>query len=125
MSVHENKKLVRNFWVQVFNEGNMAPIDQLIGPNYTYNGEPSSPAAMKGWAESLRKELPDIHFTIDDLIGEDDKVAIRWTMVGTDSSSGQRVTTSATNVITLANGQALSNWQNGGTSLQPVSGKSV
>ena len=125
MSVSENKKLVRNFWVQVFNEGNMDPIDQLIGPNYTYNGVPGTPEGLKGWAESLRKQMPDIHFTIEDLIGEDDKVAIRWTMVGTDISSGQRLTTTATNVLTLVKGKAISNWQNGGTSLQPATGKST
>lgn len=120
MSVHENKKLVRNFWEQVFNQGNMAPIDQMIAPDYTYNGVPSTPAATKGFAQGLRKEFPDLHFTIEDLIGEDDKVAIRWTLVGTDAGSGQKLTTSATNVLTMRNGQAISNWQNGGTNLQPV-----
>ena len=120
MSVHENKKLVRNFWEQVFNHGNMTPIDQMIAPDYTYNGEPSTPAATKGFAEGLRKQFPDLHFSIDDLIGEDNKVAIRWTLVGTDVSSGQKLTTSATNILTMHNGQVNSNWQNGGTNLQPV-----
>ena len=125
MSVHENKKLVRNFWEQVFNHGNMAPIDQMLAPDYTYNGVPSTTAGTKAWAESLRKELPDLHFTIEDLIGEDDKVAIRWTLLGTDAKSGQKVTTSATNIITLRDGKAISNWQNGGTSLQPVNTKTA
>ncbi|WP_224243817.1 ester cyclase [Hyalangium gracile] len=125
MSVHENKKLVRNFWEQVFNHGNMAPIDQLIGPDYTYNGQPGTASGTKAWAEALRKQLPDMHFTIEDLIGEEDKVAIRWTLVGTDSTSGQRVTSSATNIITLRHGRAISNWQNGGTSFQPVSSQAA
>jgi predicted ester cyclase len=121
--VARNKANVAGFFEGVFNEGNMALIDQMIGPGYTYNGQPTTAAGTKQWAMGLRQAFPDLHFTVDEILGEGDKVAIRWTMVGTDPKTMQKMTTSGTNIITNnAQGQAIANWQNGGTmqSLAPV-----
>jgi predicted ester cyclase len=121
-SVEKNKALIRRFWELVFNKGDMSPIDEMIGPQYTYNGHPTTAEGTKKWAEHLRASVPDIHFTILDLLGEGDKVAIRWRADGHDPKTSTAITTSATNIITLVDGKAISNWQNGGTSFQPAGG---
>jgi predicted ester cyclase len=109
------KILVQEFWEQVFNEGQYAIIDKTLSAAYVFNGDPQTPAGVQAWVESLRAAMPDMHFDIDDLLGDGDKVAIRWTLVGTDAKTKTKVTTSGTNIITFAGGQAISNWQNGGT----------
>jgi predicted ester cyclase len=120
-----NKDNVRCFFEGVFNQGNLALVDEMLAPNYTYNGHPTAPAATKAWAGGLRQKFPDLHFTINDLLGEGDQVAIRWTMVGTDQKTQQKMTTSGTNIITNdAQGRAISNWQNGGTEPEPVGSSS-
>jgi predicted ester cyclase len=126
MSHHDvarNKENVSQFFDGVFNKGDMALVEKMIGPGYTYNGQPTSADGTKQWAMGLRQAFPDLHFTINEILGEGEKVAIRWTMVGTDTKTNQKMTTSGTNIITNnAHGQAIANWQNGGTmdSLKPV-----
>jgi predicted ester cyclase len=113
-SAQDKKIVVQEFWEQVFNQGEYGIIDKTISAAYTFNGEPQSTAQLQAWVESLRTQFPDLHFVIEDLIGEGDKVAIRWTLVGTPANTTTKMTTSATNIITFAGGQAISNWQNGG-----------
>lgn len=114
--VQRNKDNVRRFFEGVFNEGDLSLVDELIAPNYTFNGHPSPPEQTKQWVAGLRQMFSGLHFTIDDLLGEGDKVAIRWTLVGTDVQKNQQLTTSGTNIITNdSEGRAVSNWQNGGT----------
>jgi predicted ester cyclase len=121
--VTRNKENVSRFFNEVFNKGNMAIVDETIAPGYTYNGSPTTAAQTKAWATGLRQAFAGLQFTIDEILGEGEKVAIRWTMVGTDVKTNQKLTTSGTNIITNdAEGRAIANWQNGGTpqSLQPV-----
>jgi len=116
-----NKALVVRFFEQVFNQGNLGVIDDLIGPNYAFNGHPTSAADTKAWAQGLRARFPDLHFVIETILAEDDKVALRWRMTGTDSSSQQKVTTTGTNILVVVSGKALSNDQGGGKDFTPVS----
>ncbi|RBP47070.1 ester cyclase [Arenicella xantha] len=117
-----NKEATRIFFNGVFNDGITDIVKLSLADNYTYNGHPSKVDGTINWAKSLRAAYPDLHFTINDLIGEGHKVAIRWTMTGT-GSDGVKMTTSGTNIITFKDGKAVSNWQNGGTSadLHPAS----
>jgi hypothetical protein len=117
--VAELKSLVREFWEEVLNQGDTSPIAKLLSPDYTFNGQAQSAEAVGAWATSLHQQYAPLTFTIDDLLGEGDKVAIRWTLQATDD--GKAVTTSGTNIITFdARPQAVSNWQNGGTNFSPV-----
>jgi predicted ester cyclase len=121
--VTRNKENVSRFFDEVFNKGNMDAVAKMIGPGYTFNGTPTTAAGTQQFATGLRQAFPDLHFAVDEIIGEGDKVAIRWTMTGTDPKTNQKMTTSGTNIITNnAEGQAIANWQNGGSmdSLHPV-----
>jgi predicted ester cyclase len=125
--VARNKENVRRFFVGVFNDGDLALVDEMLAPDYTYNGHPSPPAATKTWVAGLRQTFPDLLFTVNDLLGEGDQVAIRWTLVGTDAKTQQKLTTSGTNIISNdSQGRAISNWQNGGdqTDLHPAGSSS-
>jgi hypothetical protein len=121
--VRRNKENVRRFFEGAFNEGDLSLVDKLLAPGYTFNGHPSPPAQTKQWVAGLREMLSGLHFTIDDILGEDNKVALRWTLVGTDQQKNLKLTNSGTNIITVDDeGRAVSNWQSGGTpqDLQPV-----
>ena len=78
-----NKEATRIFFDGVFNHGLTEIVEFSLADDYTYNGHHSKVDGTIKWAESLRKTYPDLHFTINDLIGEGHKVAIRWTMTGT------------------------------------------
>jgi predicted ester cyclase len=115
-----NKKSTEEFFQKVFNEGDMSVVDTLLAPGYKYNGHAGPVASTKMWAQGLRQKFPDLHFAVEAILAEDDKVALRWRMTGTDTQSGIKVTASGTNILVFVNGQAVSNDQGGGTDFTPV-----
>lgn len=116
----QNKRTIVRFFEEVFNKGNMYVVDEILASNYQYNGQPTSAKDTKAWATGLRQRFPDLHFTIETILAEDDKVALRWRMTGTDQASKKQVYATGTNIIVLASGKALTNDQGGGTDFFPV-----
>jgi predicted ester cyclase len=46
-------------------------------------GGPTGPQAFRGYYSALRSAVPDARYEVDDLIAEDDKVVVRWRLLGT------------------------------------------
>ena len=94
MSTAENKAVVRRFWEEVWNRGNLDLLDELMDTEYA--------AFERPWATEVRAAFPDTHFAVDDLIAEGDKVVSRVTWSGTHRGefsgvppTGRRVTVPA------------------------------
>lgn len=87
MSVEENKSSQRRVWEEVFNKGNLAVVDELFAPSYSFRSplgiEAKGPESFKQMVAMMRAALPDIHVTVDDILGEGDKVVTRFTITGT------------------------------------------
>ena len=84
MSMEENKALVRRFVDEVFNDGNTAAI-----PNYMRAG-----TLLAGNIENMvgmfRRSFPDLHYTISDMVAEDDRVAMYVDWLGTNTGPTPR-----------------------------------
>ena len=84
MSTEQNKALVRRYWEEVWNNGNLAVVDELIGTDFDGHplpGEPDvgrDPAGQKQLVGMYRTAFPDLHMTIENLNGRGDRVAVRW-----------------------------------------------
>ena len=78
-----NKQKVRLFIEEVWNEGRLELIDELVADNYI-GRVPGIERDVHGpqgvhWLVSLgRRAHPDLYIKIDDQIAEDDRVATRW-----------------------------------------------
>ena len=110
----ENKALTVRFFEEAFNQGNLGVVDELLRPDYAYNGHPSPPAGTKAWVTRLRTQFPGLQFIVEAILAEDDKVALRWRMmipVAAGRPAGHIV---GTNILVFAAGQAVSNDQSGG-----------
>ena len=88
MSVEENRALIQRFVEEVFNHGNLDDVDDIYAPDYVGHtaGSPEQtlgPEGVKEFVELYRSAFPDLHTTIEDIVAEGDKVAYRWTAVGT------------------------------------------
>lgn len=116
-----NKSLTVKFFEQVFNQQNYDLVGALISPNYKFNGVPTSADQTVAWAKSLQAKYPGLHFSIEAILGEDEKVALRWRMDVTDPATGTKGYVSGTNIIVFVSGQALSNDQGGGDKFIPLS----
>jgi steroid delta-isomerase-like uncharacterized protein len=76
----ENKAVVRK-WVEAFNEGNLEAVDELLTDSYVRH-DPNSPLVRgpeeeKQLIAMYRSAFPDLSFTVEDMVAEDDKVVTR------------------------------------------------
>jgi len=88
VSVEENNKaLVRRFFEEVYNRGNLDKADDLLSPDYVDHGVPPGKyAGREGLKRSVAKQRAassDLHFHIEEQIAEGDKVVTRLIGSGT------------------------------------------
>lgn len=110
-----NKAVVRRYIEENFNQGNLELIDEFFSADSVFQA-PHSPELRgreerKEFEASLRKAFPDLHYSIDELIAEGDKVVMRWSFEGTHqgewqgiSSTGKKVSCGGTSTFRIANG---------------------
>ncbi len=89
-----NKKLVRRHFEEIFNRKNLAVCDEIMAEDYVEHGvaafaqaapgRVNGPQAMRGTAEWLLAQFPDLHMTIEAMIAEGDTVAVRILSEGTN-----------------------------------------
>jgi predicted ester cyclase len=104
MSVEDNKAVIRQLFDEVWT-GDVASADRYYAAGPQLDG-------LKEFATALYAALPDWRVTIDDLVGEGDKIAVRWTGSGThlgmwkgSPPSGQRVTTTGIDIEHIVDGK--------------------
>ena len=75
------------YFGELFNEGRVALIDELLHPDYVNHspspGVPAGRAGLRVVVPALRAAFPDLTYTIEDLVVGEDAVATRTTMRGT------------------------------------------
>jgi len=87
MSEDENKAIVRRFIEEVYNNGNFSALGELVSENWTLHT--AAGATVIGLEEEQkyvargRSPFPDYRITIEDMVAEGDKVAVRATRRGT------------------------------------------
>ena len=93
MSVEENKAIMQRVWQELFNEGKTEIIDELYHNDYVFHGpgghEVKGIEGFKKLNAWLHTSFPSMHFTVNDLIAEGDKVVTHYTMKGTDKRNKQ------------------------------------
>src|SRR5437588_10468094 len=91
MSTEANKASVRRFYDEVFNKKNRAAIDEFIDPNQVdHAAPPGTPGGLKGVKQTISMYLtafPDLHFTVEDIIADQDKVVTRLTCRATNQGA--------------------------------------
>ncbi len=79
MSAEENKALVRRFVNEILNQGNMALAPELVAEDYVeLDPFPGQQPGRVGLIEAIimmRTAFPDLHWTIEELVAEGQKVA--------------------------------------------------
>jgi predicted ester cyclase len=87
MSTEDSKALVRRFYKEVVNQKNTAAIDEFADPHIVDHAAPPGVAGgLEGVQQTITMYLaafPDLHFTVEDMIAEGDKVVARFTARGT------------------------------------------
>lgn len=82
MTNEGNKALARRFIDEIFVHGSVAAVDELLTDDFvshTWKLGDDPKAALKGVIERMSAALADAVFTVEDVIAEDDRVAVRVT----------------------------------------------
>jgi len=110
-------KLVMERFVEFINTASEKLAGELISPDAVFHvpGRPDPLRGPTGYLEiiaMMRSGFPDIQWTLEETIAEDDKVAARFTMRGTHQGAflgvpptGKKITVQAMNFYRLSGGQ--------------------
>ncbi len=117
----DNKALMHRYFDEVVNKGNLAAIPDFIAPTYIGRqiGTPETkgPEDLKQRLTTLRTAFPDLHVTVEDVVVEGDKVAVRSTYHGTQkgefggvTASGKELTWTVIGIQRVENGKFAEGW---------------
>ena len=86
MSYTQNKTIARRFVEEIFNARKTEKAKNFVTPDIIYHGmaeEVKGLEEFKRWVAEDLSAFPDMKVTILDDVGEQNKVAIRWTLKAT------------------------------------------
>src|SRR5690349_11583373 len=76
-------------------------------------------AGFENFHHAFTDAFPDVQVTVDDVIAEDDKVAIRWHATGTlqgnglgVTATGRSMTITGMSIVRVKNGKIAEGWNN-------------
>lgn len=87
----DRKKRVIEAWAAAWDRGEVDALDELLGVDYrrrsSSTDEGLSLEEFKASIVTTRSAFPDLVTTIDEIMAEDDRVALRWHSSGTHDGS--------------------------------------
>ena len=93
------RTVVLRFVAEVWNAGILDAADDLVHPDYAVPDVGRGPDAVKRNVAAFRRAFPDLTWTVEDVVAEGDRVALRLTLHGTHrgefrgiATNGRRVT---------------------------------
>lgn len=90
-----NRGLAAQALLVPWNEDNLEAVDVFYAPDFV-NHDPANPgvdgaAGVKQLIQEYRTAFPDLEFTIEDQMVEEDRVTIRWTATGTQEGEFRNI----------------------------------
>ncbi len=84
----DNKAIVRRLYEEVWNKRRLELVDEIISPSHALHdpnvsGSAVGPEAYKRQVTRFITAFPDLRLTIEDMVGENEKLAVAWTISGT------------------------------------------
>jgi steroid delta-isomerase-like uncharacterized protein len=118
-----NSALVREFYAEVFNKGNVAFADRAHGPDYRYHDttvdtRPVDHETYMARNAAFAAAFPDRQVAIEDLVASRDRVVIRAVLhathtgpLGDVAPTGRPVRLASTIVYRFADGRVVEEWE--------------
>jgi steroid delta-isomerase-like uncharacterized protein len=122
MSTERNKAVVRDYLLEVWGNGRLELLDDIMLEDAVEGALPQIPGlngreTIKAIIGGARSALPDVTFTIHDLIAERDRVTARLTFTATHQGefmgappSGRRIKVDGAAIYRLSGGRIAEIW---------------
>jgi len=114
----KNKAAIRQFF-DGMNKGDFTIWDKLCAPGYIFhhNTGDYTIEQSKKYMSNILAALPDSNASIEDMVAEGDKVALRYTLRGTHKGifrgiapTGKQITVTAFEINRLSGGKCVETW---------------
>jgi predicted ester cyclase len=122
MTLEANKAVVRRFIEEVFVEASPAAADELASADFTPHSWPGIQPGVENLKQGQKRitaGISDARMTIEDMIAEGDKVAVRLVSHGRHTGefmglppSGREYDITETHIFRLADGKVSDHWLN-------------
>ena len=125
MSVEENVVLMRRWFKEVWNEGRVLTIYDLLGENSVAVGQDQpgvvirGPGEFEAFYQRIRGAFPDIKIKVEDAFGDDQNVAVRWsahmTHIGGDlgiPATNRKAHVTGMTIVRFKDGKLIAGWDN-------------
>jgi steroid delta-isomerase-like uncharacterized protein len=118
-----NKLLIQRWFDQVWNQRSESAIDAMFHPQGKSHGFPEmdsvlvGPEAFKSVHRSFCGAFPDLHVSLEEILSEDDHVAVRFKVDMTHQgdhlgfpASGKKATLAGSTFAIVKDGQIIEGW---------------
>jgi steroid delta-isomerase-like uncharacterized protein len=116
MALAENKAVIGKFVEEVLNQGRLERADELVALDFVeldpLPGQQPGREGLKQVIAAFRTAFPDIHWVIEEMVAEGDKVFSRFTWNGTHRgeffgvpATGKQITVKGAVIDRVLNGQ--------------------
>jgi steroid delta-isomerase-like uncharacterized protein len=125
MSADENIQLMRRWFQEVWNDGRIETVYELLAPDAVATGQRGAETEIRGpeqfekFVRELRGAFPDIQVSVEDVFGAGDKVVLRWSASMTHTgdapglpASGRPVRSRGITIARIVNGKIVEGWDN-------------
>jgi len=125
MSVEQNISLMRRWFQEVWNEGRVQTIYDLLAENISGWGqdqpgvEIKKPADFEALYNRIHGAFPNQKMTVEDAFGSGDKVVVRWSAVMTHTgdhlgipATHKQVRITGITIARIVNGKIVEGWDN-------------
>jgi steroid delta-isomerase-like uncharacterized protein len=128
-----NSVVARRFGEEVWGRGDVQAADEVLAEDFIeHNPAPGQGPGREGHKQVLkvwRAAFPDLTISVDDLVADGDRVALRWTAHATHRgelmgmpATGRRLTLTGIDILRIVDGRIVERWGefNGAEMLQQL-----
>lgn len=119
----EKREMMRVLFAQALCQGKLSLIERLFAPDFRDHSTPDQApgyAGVRDYFMEVRAAFPDLEVTLEEIIVEGEKVAVRTTWRGTHlgiyegiAPTGKRVSRTLMQIFRIANGLIAEEWNEG------------
>lgn len=121
MTIQQNKIIMYRLLDEVWNQGKLEVVDEIMSADHTSPSAPFLPPGPEGTkiiVNMFRKAMPDYHLKVDLIMADENKVVARFTQHGTHSGeplmgmapSGRRAEWTEIAVLEIKDGKIVKSW---------------
>jgi steroid delta-isomerase-like uncharacterized protein len=123
MSILMNEKLIIRYFEEVWNQGKLEVLDELLSLDYINHtpGMPNpiaGPEGLKPIVAGIRRAFPDLKYVIENMVVTDIQVAVHTTMYGTHegdffglAATHKKIKVSQMQIEKIQNNKIIEHWR--------------